>query len=101
VISASTQHSPQNSKPSTGPSTQRSTASAATVDLAIEGMTCASCVARVERKLNRVPGVNATVNLATEQAHVEFTGLVTDEALVAAVESAGYGAKVLRRRTRG
>ena len=98
-MSASTQHSPQ---PPTQPSVERDhvagSAPAATVDLAIEGMTCASCVARVERKLNRVPGVNATVNLATEQAHVEFTGLVTDEALVAAVEAAGYGAKVLRRR---
>ncbi len=74
-------------------------APAETVDLAIEGMTCASCVARVERKLNRVPGVRATVNLATEQAHVEFAGLVRDADLVAAVESAGYGATVLRRRT--
>ncbi len=68
-----------------------------TVDLAIEGMTCASCVARVEKKLNRVPGVTATVNLATEQAHVELDDLVSDAALLAAVEAAGYGAAVLRR----
>ena len=41
-----------------------------TVDLAIEGMTCASCVARVEKKLNRLPGVEATVNLPLESARV-------------------------------
>ena len=40
------------------------------IDLAVEGMTCSSCVARVEKKLNRVPGVQATVNLALESAHV-------------------------------
>jgi Cu+-exporting ATPase len=68
-------------------------------DLAIEGMTCASCVARVEKKLNAVPGVSATVNLTTEKAHVELTGPITDEALVAAVERAGYGARVLHRPT--
>ena len=67
-------------------------------DLAIEGMTCSSCVARVEKKLNALPGVSATVNLATEKAHVELSGPVDDEALVAAVERAGYGAKVLGRR---
>jgi Cu+-exporting ATPase len=67
-------------------------------DLAIEGMTCSSCVARVEKKLNAVPGVTATVNLTTEKAHVELSGPVDDEALVAAVERAGYGATVLGRR---
>ena len=66
-------------------------------DLAIEGMTCASCVARVEKKLNAVPGVAATVNLTTEQAHLELTELVSDADLVAAVERAGYGARVLHR----
>ena len=41
-----------------------------TVDLQIGGMTCASCAARIEKKLNRMPGVSATVNYATEKAHV-------------------------------
>ena len=40
------------------------------IDLAVEGMTCSSCVAHVEKKLNRLPGVQATVNLALESAHV-------------------------------
>ncbi len=70
-------------------------------DLAIEGMTCASCVARVEKKLNAVPGVSATVNLATEKAHVELSAPVSDQDLVAAVERAGYGASVLHREPPG
>ncbi len=63
-----------------------------TVDLAITGMTCAACVSRVERVLARVPGVTGvTVNLATERAHV--TGTAPDiDALMRAVEKAGYGA---------
>lgn len=62
------------------------------VDLAIEGMTCASCVARVERALKSVPGVtDATVNLATERAHV--TGLADLTALIRAVEAVGYEAR--------
>nr|WP_281358364.1 heavy metal translocating P-type ATPase [Cellulomonas taurus] len=69
-----------------------------TVDLAVEGMTCASCVARVEKRLNRVPGVQATVNLALESAHVELhpvDGRLPDtEALVEAVRKAGYEATV-------
>ena len=67
-----------------------------TIDLAVGGMTCASCVARVEKKINKVPGATATVNLATEQAHVELTDEVDAAALVKAVESAGYTATVLR-----
>ncbi len=64
----------------------------ATIDLAITGMTCASCVSRVEKVLSRVQGVtNASVNLATERAQV--TGVKPDlAALVRAVEKAGYGA---------
>lgn len=66
-----------------------------TVDLAIEGMTCASCVARVEKRLQRLPGVQATVNLPLESAHVRLAdGTVTTDDLVAAVEAAGYGASV-------
>ncbi|SKC56709.1 heavy metal translocating P-type ATPase [Krasilnikoviella flava] len=68
------------------------------IDLAIEGMTCASCVARVEKRLNRVDGVTATVNLPLESAHVELTTPVDDAALVEAVEKAGYGARVTARR---
>lgn len=75
---------------------------AAGIDLAIEGMTCASCVARVEKRLNRVPGAQATVNLALETAHVEVTATddapVPDvDALVAAVRAAGYDARPLAR----
>ncbi|WP_277986430.1 heavy metal translocating P-type ATPase [Promicromonospora panici] len=69
------------------------------VDLAVSGMTCASCVARVERKLNRLDGVAATVNLPLESAHVVLSTEVTDQELVDAVESAGYEARVTRRRT--
>jgi P-type Cu+ transporter len=65
----------------------------ARVDLPITGMTCASCATRVERRLNRLDGVTATVNYATERATVEFDlDAVAPEQLVAAVESAGYEA---------
>ncbi|WP_246831373.1 heavy metal translocating P-type ATPase [Pseudotabrizicola formosa] len=64
----------------------------APVDLVIEGMTCASCVARVERALNAVPGVTgASINLATERAHV--TGQADAAALIRAIEAAGYDAR--------
>ncbi len=73
------------------------TATADTTDrreltLAIGGMTCASCAARVEKRLNRVDGVIATVNFATEQATVDFPDYVTPQDLVAAVEETGYTA---------
>ncbi|HQY32914.1 MAG TPA: heavy metal translocating P-type ATPase [Actinotalea sp.] len=68
----------------------------ATLDLAVGGMTCASCVARVEKKINKVPGATATVNLATETAHVELSDDVDAAALVKAVESAGYTATLTR-----
>ena len=61
-------------------------------ELQIEGMTCASCAARIEKKLNRLDGVTATVNFATEQAHVEHPAEVSVAELVAAVEAAGYAA---------
>ncbi len=61
--------------------------------LELEGMTCASCAARIERKLNRIEGVEATVNYATEQAAVSFdSNRVGVDDLVRAVETAGYGA---------
>ena len=63
-----------------------------TVDLAITGMTCASCANRIERKLNKLDGVTATVNYATEQAHVSYGDTTDVPALVAAVAAAGYAA---------
>ena len=66
------------------------------VRLAITGMTCASCSARIERKLGKVPGVDsATVNLATEKALVSFSAPVTVQQIVAEVEKTGYGASVI------
>jgi Cu+-exporting ATPase len=65
-----------------------------TVRLDLDGMTCASCAARIERKLNRLDGVEASVNFATEQATVHCPEYIATDALVAAVESAGYGAHV-------
>ena len=59
--------------------------------LPIEGMTCASCVARIERSLNKVEGVQSVnVNLATERADIQASGFVDRKALVQAVEDAGY-----------
>ncbi len=64
-----------------------------TLDLPVQGMTCASCANRIERKLNKLEGVTATVNYATEQASVEYDeAVVTPEDLVKAVEAAGYTA---------
>ena len=63
------------------------------LELAIDGMTCASCVGRVERALLKVPGVrSAAVNLASERAHVEVLGPPDPAALIQAVEAAGYHA---------
>ena len=66
-----------------------------TVTLEIDGMTCASCVARVEKALSKLEGVvSAQVNLATETAQVQFTsGMVGVDAFVAAVDRVGYAAK--------
>ncbi|SBS71801.1 cation-translocating P-type ATPase [uncultured Microbacterium sp.] len=63
------------------------------VELDITGMTCASCASRIERKLNKLPGVEASVNFATEKARVR-TDDIPDEDLIAIVQSAGYGATV-------
>ncbi len=71
------------------------TDSAATVvQLEIGGMTCASCAARVEKKLNRMPGVTATVNYATETARVQVSGPVNVADLVQTVEDTGYTAQL-------
>ncbi|WP_198148036.1 heavy metal translocating P-type ATPase [Elstera litoralis] len=67
--------------------------------LAITGMTCASCVSRVERALKAVPGVqDASVNLATERAEVRMTRAVVPEALLEAVDAAGFTAKPIAAR---
>ncbi|MEU0370074.1 heavy metal translocating P-type ATPase [Streptomyces sp. NPDC006283] len=62
------------------------------VELAIGGMTCASCAARIEKKLNRLDGVEATVNYATEKAKVAFSEDVSVADLIATVEATGYTA---------
>ena len=66
-----------------------------TVDLSIEGMTCASCVGRVEGRLNGVDGVTAQVNLATERARVTYPEGITPAELIAEVAKAGYQAAVI------
>ncbi len=76
---------------STPMSTPMSTQS---LELDLTGMTCASCANRIERKLNKLEGVSATVNYATEKAKVTYVDDVTPEDLVAAVEQAGYGARL-------
>jgi P-type Cu+ transporter len=70
------------------------TATAGGLELAIGGMTCASCAHRVERKLNKMTGVTASVNYATERATVTFPAGVSAADLVATVEAAGYTATV-------
>jgi len=66
-------------------------ASPQTLDLPISGMSCAACAGRIERVLNRMPGVSASVNLATERAHVAITGAETTAGqVVAAIEQAGF-----------
>ena len=64
------------------------------VELRIGGMTCASCAARIEKRLNRMNGVSATVNYATEKAKVTYSPGVTTDDLVAQVEATGYTASV-------
>ena len=74
---------------------------AAPIELEIEGMTCASCATRIERKLNKIPGVEASVNYATEKAHVRTVADAAEDVaeldpleLIAAVEAAGYHASL-------
>ncbi|MFI2611614.1 heavy metal translocating P-type ATPase [Kitasatospora sp. NPDC018619] len=64
------------------------------VELTIGGMTCASCAARIEKKLNRMDGVEATVNFATEKARVDYGPGTTVEDLIATVERTGYTAEL-------
>ncbi|MDR5825524.1 heavy metal translocating P-type ATPase [Caballeronia sp. LZ043] len=77
-------------------STESSTQAARTAEFAVSGMTCASCVMRVEKVLKRVPGVESVaVNLATEKATVHASAAVSDDQLVAAVAKAGYEAALV------
>jgi Cu+-exporting ATPase len=79
------------------PSSRSAGRPAAHVDLALEGMTCAACAARIDKMLNRVPGVAAGVNFATESASVDYDPRQANvDALIAAVTRAGYGARVRR-----
>jgi Cu+-exporting ATPase len=68
------------------------TATATPVELTIEGMTCASCANRIERKLNKLPGVSASVNYATERATVTLPAELAVDDAIRTVEAAGYGA---------
>ncbi len=63
-------------------------------ELVIGGMTCAACAARVQTKLNKMDGVTATVNLATERAHVTAPAHVSAEGLIGVVEATGYSAEL-------
>ncbi len=71
------------------------------IQLDIGGMTCASCAARIEKKLNRLEGVTATVNYATEKAKVTFADTITPAELIATVEATGYTAHVPQTKNAG
>ena len=68
-----------------------------TVELAVGGMTCTSCAARVEKKLNKLPGVFATVNYSTEKATIELPENLTLTDAIATIESTGYTASPVTR----
>jgi len=70
-----------------------------TVELALEGMTCAACAARIEKGLNKMPGVTAAVNFASEKAQVRYSGVGVED-LLARVEKIGYKASVSTSETR-
>jgi Cu+-exporting ATPase len=80
-------------KPATTSPESRPVGDRAVVDLDVTGMTCAACAARIERSLNKLDGVSASVNYATERAHIVVgdAGFTSDE-LIARIESVGYGA---------
>jgi P-type Cu+ transporter len=79
-------------EPNVSASTAKPSAGTRTVELSIGGMTCASCAARVEKKLNRLDGVSATVNYATEKAQVSYPDAISPATLVATVQATGYTA---------
>jgi Cu+-exporting ATPase len=68
------------------------TAGGAVVDLDVTGMTCAACASRIERKLNKLDGVTATVNYATERARLQLAAPIPVEQLIKTIEATGYGA---------
>ncbi|MCO8579310.1 heavy metal translocating P-type ATPase [Burkholderia multivorans] len=93
VEQAGYQATPVESAPSPARSTSAEREATHSIDLDIGGMTCASCVSRVEKALEKVPGVtHASVNLATERASVRAAGPLDADALIAAVTAAGYRA---------
>ena len=65
---------------------------AESIELAVSGMTCATCASRIERKLNKMPGVTATVNYATESAHVDYDSGIEISDLLRTIEQTGYSA---------
>jgi len=69
------------------------------VDLAVSGMTCGACATKIEKALNHLEGVTATVNFATESARVTMTDTVSTNEIIAAVEEAGYRARLLQDTT--
>nr|WP_165569171.1 HAD-IC family P-type ATPase [Schaalia georgiae] len=75
----------------------RAVPGATTVTMSVGGMTCASCVRRVERKLGKLPGVSASVNLATESARITLTRPYSDQELEGVVGAAGYQGAVTSR----
>ena len=79
--------------------TSREQTAVSSVDLAISGMTCASCAARIEKKLNKLDGVAASVNFATETAHVDFPASLPQTRLIE--EGRGRGVRRERRADRG
>ena len=72
--------------------TQGEVTEANSVELVIGGMTCASCAARIEKKLNKLEGVIATVNYSTEKAKVTYSGSLTPADFVSTIEATGYTA---------
>ena len=72
--------------------------SANSIELEIDGMTCAACAMRIEKRLNKLDGVEATVNYATEKARVLTDGAIDADELIAAVEATGYHASLPRPR---
>ncbi len=78
-----------------------STSPELTVELAIGGMTCAACASRIERRLNRLDGVEASVNYATERAWVTATDVLDIESLISTIEDTGYQANTLDHRVSG
>ena len=75
--------------------TTTTTPTPTTVELSLGGMTCASCAARIEKRLNKLDGVDASVNFALEKASVTFADSVSTDDLIGAVEAIGYSASIV------